>query len=175
MAEEKWSDIMQSARNAIGDIETALDEFRESLEDRTPNEHEAKLLKGMEEALPSLNKMSDYVKATYLCYISGYMPTKEQYFLFHSVAGEEWISVQPYSEYELFCLFCYRDDEKMCFINPTLTLESEEPIPQEDGIFKIPVNVGVPPEEVSVDGLRPEQKEFFQKHDPDTYKRFRQD
>jgi hypothetical protein len=175
MTEEKWSDLITEARNGIGGIKTALNEFQESLGDKDPSEPEAKLIKDMEEALSSLDKMSEFVKATYLCYISGYMPSKEQYFLFHSIAGEEWVNAKPHSEYELFCLFSYKDDEKMCFINPTLTPEVDESTPRENENFAIPVNVGVSPEELSVNGLRPEQKEFFQKYDPDTYIRFKQD
>jgi hypothetical protein len=63
-------------------------------------------------------------------------------------------------------MFFYDDDERRCMINPQGDLSCPDPAP---------IRVGKRPEELTLDQLRPEQREFFETELPTLASRFQSD
>ncbi|HXB67508.1 MAG TPA: hypothetical protein VNY05_04655 [Candidatus Acidoferrales bacterium] len=101
--------------------------------------------------------------------LKGRMLSREQYHLLaatgFAITSAESIGLSEVDDYEIFALFCYEDDERFCYINPL-----EKPRSPGEGIK---IRFGVPPEELSVGNLRPEQVSFFEKRLPHILARFR--
>lgn len=100
---------------------------------------------------------------------SGFDLSVEEFYLLRAIGAVTAIisdlGISPVNEFEAFRLLHYEDDDTRCFINPSL--------PQrEEG--KVGLRFGISPEELSRRALRPEQKDFFRKHLPDVFQRFRE-
>ena len=88
--------------------------------------------------------------------------TPEQYYLLLACGlWEEHIKyygISPATSYEVHCHFLYEDDNRKCLINI-----SDPRFPSMHGCY---------PEELQLEGLRSEQKDFFKKHLPEIFQRF---
>lgn len=120
------------------------------------------------------DELLEAVRATWERYVStpadkllrGDRLTREE---FHVMAAagiiqgaSKQLSGLPVDDYELFDLMCYDDGAKRCYINPAL-----EPSNGENKM-----QAGSAPEDLSWDGLRGEQKDFFEQYDPELALRF---
>jgi len=76
--------------------------------------------------------------------------------------GAKVLGLSPYDDYEAFSFLFYEDEKRIAYINPGQPHHSERR-----------ARLGIPPEEARLDALRPEQREFFKKHLPETYERFK--
>ena len=100
----------------------------------------------------------------------GKMLTREEYYVVAAAAAPfvtaKQLGLSDVDDYDLFCLLCYEDDERLAYINPF-----EKPRDRRSG--RVGMRIGRPPEELTATALRPEQHEFFAEHLPDVYARFR--
>ena len=76
------------------------------------------------------------------------------------------LGVSEVTDYEAYSMLWYEDDHRRGFINP-----EEEPLPP--GRFK--VEIGILPESVRIESLRPGQEEFLRTRVPSLYARFTRD
>jgi hypothetical protein len=103
-------------------------------------------------------------------FLRGYRLSRQEYHLLRAQGLLCWpresVGLPDVDDYEVFDMFFYEDGERRCFINPLLRART----PGTVGI-----RVGVSPEELSFEGLRPEQRRFFETRLPDVANRFRHD
>jgi len=85
--------------------------------------------------------------------------SKKEFYLLASEKIIKWTDLNGFDNFQLFDFHFYEDDKTRSYIIPTNT-------PDTGGW-------GIAPEHVKLKHLRPEQKEFFAKYDPKTYKRFK--
>lgn len=89
--------------------------------------------------------------------------TLEQYYLLLACGlwkeHIKYYGISPATSYEAHCHFLYENDNKKCLINI-----SDPGFPSMYGCY---------PEELQLEGLRPEQKDFFEKHLPEIFQRFK--
>lgn len=98
-------------------------------------------------------------------FLSGFMLSREEFYL---ASAQDLIMIETPADdaYEVFRMFHYEDDARRCYININ---ES----PRVEGRLRI--RIGVPPEELSWDRLRPEQRDYFERHLPEVAGRFRRE
>jgi hypothetical protein len=98
-------------------------------------------------------------------HLRGFLLSREEFYL---LASQDFVCVAgPWGDaYEVFQMFHYEDSMRRCYINP-------DEGPRVGGTIK--VRLGVPPEEISWHRLRPEQREFFDRHLPEIAARFRRE
>ena len=102
--------------------------------------------------------------------IAGTLLTEAEYFFLRAggyhMFTAEGLGLAPVGDYEVHRNLCYQDDEKCCYINPGAK-------PQDPNSKEVPLRIGLPPEELNLRDLRPEQQQFFEKYLPDVLQRFR--
>ncbi len=101
-------------------------------------------------------------------FLKGFLLTREQYHLLAAMrlplSSAKLAGLSMLDDYDVFCMFHYEDDNRRAYINP-------DEAPRQPGRIKI--RFGVPPEELDVNALRPEQLAFFEEYLPDVLARFR--
>lgn len=95
-------------------------------------------------------------------YLGGFLLSREEFFLLAS-RGLASVDMPWGDEYDVFRMFHYEDSDQRGYINP-----SERP--RVPGTVR--VRLGIPPEEIAWERLRPEQRDFFERHLPQVAGRF---
>jgi hypothetical protein len=96
--------------------------------------------------------------------------TREEYYMtvaagMHSYTAKA-AGLSAFDDFEIFTFFCYEDEERRCYINPSM-----QPLPP--GRIRLHGGgLGEPPENLSWSKLRPEQQAFFTEYLPSIAERF---
>lgn len=95
-------------------------------------------------------------------WLNGYPLTRTE---FHQLVAWDLLhcSGVPVDDYSVFAHLRYEDEGRRCYIDPAAPMASG----QGRGSSR------VPPEEISFDRLRPEQREFFETYMPNVARRFK--
>jgi hypothetical protein len=100
-------------------------------------------------------------------FIKGFLLSREEYYLLAACGLVSYTcksaGLCDYDDYDILVQFHYEDDERCCYINPTLE-------PRVPGF--ISMRIGVAPEEISWHRLRSDQRAFFEQKLPEIAARF---
>jgi len=180
---------VESLANGIEDSQLAAEEIRNWLlkhaaADDLPPEL-ASLLKRLNDSLQHVGSatitLRGWLTEPIGKFLAGRPLTSWEY---HLLAGEgvfsafadrfpmgtaKGMGLSPVDDFEAFSMACYEDEKQWQYINP-----HEEPRREiHFGAGTVGMRFGAAPEDLDLEGLRPEQRAFFEQHRPEIYARFR--
>jgi hypothetical protein len=102
--------------------------------------------------------------------LAGKLMTEQEYFFWRArgchLFTAEGLGLAQVGDYDVHRNLCYEDDQRYCYINPA-------PKPQDPNSKEVLSGIGLPPEELYLRDLRPEQRQFLGKYLLDVLRRFR--
>ena len=163
------------------------EETLHALSQNTKNEQHDALMEAVWMAVDAIAAMAREAHLRYAvgpasAFNSGQQLSREEYLIVQAIAGEsakgtpsnKSVGLSEWDDYEVYSMFLYEDDERYCYINPSL-----DPLPPPSqsmddylGAGRLTWRFGAAPENLCLDALRPERHRFFRKHLPEVYRRF---
>jgi hypothetical protein len=137
------------------------------------------ILHDLDEELRKIEKTSRELR-DYFCSLplrklfTGLPLTREEFYLLAAGGAITIPSVSGEGPYEEFMYYLYEDSERCGYISLSEN-PSDQFVDMQDGGWGSggPMTFGVIPEDVDASCLRSDQREFFKKHRPELYQRFR--
>jgi len=185
MKEVPWDDQIKSTTEIVQKSRGDISKILKELKGYSPDTYQFEELAGrITESLHQLDKnllsleniskdlfnrlSSDPVGK----YMMGKSLTQEEYYILKAINIPIWdasvISDIGLNDYEVFQMFCYEDEERSCYINPGIKPSTHSPATGEI----LELEIGCAPEDLDINSLRLEQREFFKTYFPFVYKQF---
>jgi len=176
---ETWSDAFSALRTEIDSSVDAVRQLIGVIGERFRGHIDPEIdssFNRLVEILDRSRRRSDelfgrFVSGPLYGFVKGRTLTREEYYMtlaagLHSYTAKA-AGLSTFDDFEIFNFFCYEDEERRCYINPSM-----EPLPP--GRIRLHGGgLGEPPEELWWSKLRPEQQAFFSDYLPNIADRFK--